>query len=49
MHSIYLTGRLEDGQVPLAKKDCDDSLLALLNDQYADGGVWSIDDKDWMP
>ena len=36
-------------KVPLAKKGCMGSLLAPLNDQYTDGGVWSIDDKERVP
>ena len=36
-------------KVPLAKKDCIVSLWAPLNDQYTDGSIWSIDDKEWVP
>ena len=33
-------------KVLLAKKDCIEFLWAPLNDQYTDGSIWSIDDKD---
>lgn len=33
-------------KVLLAKKDCIRFLWAPLNDQYTDGSIWSIDDKD---
>ena len=36
-------------KVPLAKKDCIVSFWAPLNDQYTDGNIWSIDDKEWVP
>ena len=50
VRSIYLTVRLWGGKgekVPLAKKDCvfGVSVWAPLNDQLADGGGGSIDDK----
>lgn len=33
-------------KVLLAKKDCNGLFSASLNDQYTDGGNWSIDDKE---
>ena len=36
-------------KVLLAKKDCIRFLWAPLNDQYTDGSIWSIDDKDRCP
>jgi len=32
-----------------SERSLHESLLAPLNDQYTDRGIWSIDDKEWAP
>lgn len=47
MSSIYLTVHLGIKEfAPLAKKDCIALVWAPQNDQYTDGSVSSIDDKE---